>query len=127
MEVKHERSARRNREGPSEGSVERNRDPTNRNRIRGSNGWTSGLTVAKSISIMGRDCKSGGCARKDTGLTPGDLHRVRRQSRRTEGTARSPDHGAEVSRGCSRPPRRLKARTVPNEGLKERASSSDVS
>ena len=37
------------------------------------------------------------------------------------------DRGAEVSRGRSRPPRRLKARTVPDKGLKERASSSDIS
>ena len=31
---------------------------------------------AKSISIKGQGCKSGGCARKAAGLTPGDLHRV---------------------------------------------------
>src|SRR3954468_20582100 len=49
------------------------------------------------------------------------------ESRRTEGAARPPDRDAEVSRRRSRPPRRLKARTVPDEGLKERASSSDVS
>ena len=45
----------------------------------------------------------------------------------TEGAARLPDRDAEVSRGRSRPLRRLKARTVPDEGLKERASSSGVS
>jgi RNA-directed DNA polymerase len=39
--------------------VERNRDPTNRNRIRGSIGRTSGQEVAKSISIKGQNCKSG--------------------------------------------------------------------
>ena len=46
---------------------------------------------------------------------------------RTGGAARLPDRGAEVSRGRSRPLRWSKARTVPDEGLKERASSSDVS
>jgi len=45
----------------------------------------------------------------------------------TEGAARHPDRGAEVSRGYSRTPRRPKARTVPDEGLKERASRSDTS
>jgi hypothetical protein len=45
----------------------------------------------------------------------------------TEGAARPPDRGAEVSRGRSRLPRWLKARTVPDEGLKERASSLDIS
>ena len=45
----------------------------------------------------------------------------------TEGVARLPDRGAEVSKGRSRPLRWLKARTVPDEGLKERASSSGVS
>jgi hypothetical protein len=45
----------------------------------------------------------------------------------TEGAARLPDRGAEVSKGRSRPLRRLKARTVPEKGLKERASSSGVS
>jgi len=56
--------------------VERNRDPTNSNRIRGRLGRTSGQEVAKSISIKGQGCKSGGCARKAAGLTPGDLHPV---------------------------------------------------
>ena len=41
-------------------------------------GRTSGQEVAKSISIKGQGCKSGGCARKAAGLTPGDLHRVLR-------------------------------------------------
>ena len=45
----------------------------------------------------------------------------------TEGAARLPDRGAEVSKGHSRPLRRLKARTAPDEGLKERASSSGLS
>ena len=45
----------------------------------------------------------------------------------TEAAARRPDRGAAVSRGRSRPLRRPKARTVPDEGLKERASSLDIS
>jgi len=52
------------------------RDPTNRNRIRGCRGWTSGHVTAKSISVKSRGSKSGGCALKASGLTSGDLHRV---------------------------------------------------
>jgi len=37
----------------------------------------------------------------------------------TESAARRPDRGAEASRGYSRTPRRPKARTVPDEGLKD--------
>ena len=96
--------------------VERNRDLTNSNRIRGSAGRTSGQEVAKSISIKGLDCKFGGCARKTVGLTPGDLRRVPGVTRWTEGTARRSDRGAEVSRGRSRPLRWPKARTVPARG-----------
>ena len=50
-----------------------------------------------------------------------------RETGRTEGAARRPDRGTEVSRGHSRPLRQPKARTVPDKGLKERASSLDVS
>ena len=60
----------------SEGSVEQNRDLTNRNRIRGIPGRTSGQLVAKSISIKGQDCRSGRCAGKAIGLTWGGLCRV---------------------------------------------------
>src|ERR1700732_4836164 len=45
----------------------------------------------------------------------------------TEDVVRRPDRGAEVSREHSRPVRWPKARTVPEEGLKERVSRSDVS
>jgi hypothetical protein len=61
------------REAASEGSVEQNRDLTNRNRIRGSLGWTSGSLTAKSISTKSHGCKSGRCAGKAVELTPGDL------------------------------------------------------
>ena len=36
-------------------------------------GRTSGLVIAKSISIKGLECRSGGCAPKAVELTPGDL------------------------------------------------------
>ena len=52
------------------------REPMDKNRIRGSRGRTSGLKVAKSISIKGPGCIFGGCAQKAVGLTPGGLHRV---------------------------------------------------
>ena len=66
----------RHREVPSEGSVAQNRDLTNRNRIRGILGRTSGQLIAKSISIKGQGCRSGRCAGKAIKLTWGDLRRV---------------------------------------------------
>ena len=60
----------------SEGSVEQNRDLTNRNRIEGNLGRTSGPLIAKSISIKGQGCRSGRAAGKATGLTWGGLRRV---------------------------------------------------
>jgi len=44
------------REVLSEGSVEQNRDSTNRNRIRGSAGGTSGQKATKSIPIKRLGC-----------------------------------------------------------------------
>ena len=60
----------------SEGSVEQSRDLTNRNRIRGNPVRTSGLLIAKSISINGQGCRSGRCAAKAIELTWGGLRRV---------------------------------------------------
>ena len=60
----------------SEGSVEQNRDLTNRNRIRGFLGRTSGRLTAKSRSINGQGCRSGRCAVKAIELTWGGLRRV---------------------------------------------------
>ncbi len=60
----------------SEGSVEQNRDLTNRNRIRGISGRTSGRLVAKSISIKGQGCRSGRDAGKAIELTQGGLRHV---------------------------------------------------
>jgi hypothetical protein len=45
----------------------------NKNRIRGIRCRTSGHRIAKSISIKGIGCKSGGCALKAVELTSGDL------------------------------------------------------
>ena len=63
-------------------------------------GRTSGQRVAKSISIKGQVCRSGGGAVKAIGLTWEDSRRCSRFG--TEGAARRPDRGAEVSRGHSK-------------------------
>jgi hypothetical protein len=60
----------------SEGSVEQTRDLTNRKRIRGISGRTSGQRVAKSISIKGQGCRSDRGAGKAIELTWGGLRRV---------------------------------------------------
>jgi hypothetical protein len=53
-----------------------NRDLTNRNRIRGISGRTSGPLIAKSISIKDQGCRSGRGAGKAIELTQGGLRRV---------------------------------------------------
>jgi hypothetical protein len=60
----------------SEGSAEQNRDLTNRNRIRGIPGRTSGPLIAKSSFIKGRGCRSGRDAGKAIELTWGGLRHV---------------------------------------------------
>ena len=55
----------------SEGSVEQNRDLTNRKRIRGISGRTSGRLITKSISIKDQGCRSGRGAGKAIELTWG--------------------------------------------------------
>ena len=60
----------------SEGSVEQSRDLTNRNRIRGIHGRTSGPLIAKSRSIKGHGCRSDRCAVKAIELTWGGLRHV---------------------------------------------------
>ena len=47
-----------------------------KNRIGGIRRQTSGHLTAKSISIKGAGCKSGGCAWKAVELTSGDLPHV---------------------------------------------------
>jgi hypothetical protein len=56
--------------------VEQNRDLTNRNRIRGIVGRTSGRLIAKSISIKDQGCRSGRDAGKAIELTQGGLRHV---------------------------------------------------
>ena len=60
----------------SEGSVEQNRDLTNRKRIRGIPGRTSGRLITKSISIKDQGCRSDRGAGKAIELTWGGLRRV---------------------------------------------------
>ena len=64
---------------------------------------TSGQRTAKSIIHQGAKRRFGGCARKVTELTPGDLLRV---ASATEAAERQSDRGAEVSIGHSRSCRR---------------------
>ena len=56
--------------------MEQNRDLTNRNRIRGIPGRTSGQRTAKSIFIKGQGSRFGRGAGKAIELTQGDLRRV---------------------------------------------------
>jgi len=56
--------------------VEQDRDLTNRNRIRGISGRTSGPLIAKSISINDQGCRSGRGAGKAIELTQGGLRHV---------------------------------------------------
>ncbi len=56
----------------------------NKNQIRGIRCRTSGLRVAKSISIKGTGCKSGGCALKAVELTSGGLLHVPESGLRVE-------------------------------------------
>jgi hypothetical protein len=60
----------------SEGSAEQNRGLTNRNRIRGISGRTSGQRTAKSIFIKGQGCRFGRGAGKAIELTQGGLRHV---------------------------------------------------
>ena len=64
--------------------MEQTCEPMYKNRIRGIRCRTSGQLIAKSISIKGNGCKSGGCARKAVELTSGDLPFVRDSGLRVE-------------------------------------------
>ena len=57
--------------------MEQNRDPMDKNRIRGLPGRTSGQVTAKSTGINDRGGKFGGCAGKAVDLTSGGLRCVR--------------------------------------------------
>jgi hypothetical protein len=56
----------------------------NKNQIRGIRCRTSGLLIAKSTSIKGTGCKSGGCALKAVELTSGGLLHVPESGLRME-------------------------------------------
>ena len=51
-------------------------EPIYKNRIRGIRCRTSGHATAKSTSIKGTGCKSGGCVQKAVEITSGDLSSV---------------------------------------------------
>ncbi len=80
-------------------SVKQTYEPMYKNRMRGIRCRTSEQTSAKSISIKGTGCKSGGCVRKAVKFTTGDLPCC--SGIGTEGGAIQPDRAAEVSRGRS--------------------------
>jgi hypothetical protein len=56
----------------------------NKNQIRGIRCRTSGRLIAKSMSIQGAGCRSGGCALKAVKLTSGDLLHVPESGLRVE-------------------------------------------
>ena len=84
-----------------------------KNRIRGIPCRTSGLEIAKSNSIKGTGCKSGGCASKAVELTLGDLPSVLDSGLRPErsGLTGRQKSAAGVVRTVVR-----KAQTVPARG-----------
>ncbi len=85
----------------------------NKNRIRGIRRRTSGRSTAKSLSIKGVGCRSGGCALKAVELTSGDLPFVRDSGLEVEQSAsierQKSAEGIVVTRV-------MKARTVPGRG-----------
>ena len=93
--------------------MEQRREPMNKNRMRGIRCRTSGQMTAKSISIKGTGCKSGGCALKAVELTSGDLSFVSESRLRIE---RSVLTGRQESAEGVVGTQVLKARTVPERG-----------
>ena len=75
--------------------MNQNRDLTDRNRIRGRLGRTSGRLIAKSISIKGQACISGRCAGKAIELTWGGLRRVPKGLRESQGALTAAQKSAE--------------------------------
>ena len=80
-----------------------------KNRIRGIRCWASGQMTAKTISIKGTGCKSGGCVRKAVELTSGDLPFVPVSGLRVE---RSILTGRQKSAAGVVVRQRMKAQTV---------------
>lgn len=64
--------------------MEQRRAPMDKNQIGGIRCWTSGQRIAKSLSIKGTGCKSGGGALKAVELTSGGLSRVLESRLRAE-------------------------------------------
>ena len=93
--------------------MEQRREPMNKNRIRGIRCRTSWLLTAKSISIKGTGCKSGGCAPKAVELTSGDLPFVPESGLRV---GRPILTGRQKSAEGVVGAKALKARTVPARG-----------
>ena len=93
--------------------MEQTHEPMYKNRIRGIGCRTSGHMIAKSISIKGTGCKSGGCVRKAVELTSGDLPFVRESGLRVE---RSILTGRQKSAAGVVVTRVMKAQTVPVRG-----------
>jgi len=119
MEAKCSEAQGRRREARSERSVEQMYEPMNKNRIRGNRCRTSWQTTTKSISIKGAGCRFGGCVRKATELTSGDLLFVSESRLRVEqSTLTGQQKSAEGIVGAQAP----KARTAPQWGLKRAGS-----
>ena len=93
--------------------MEQRREPMDKNRIEGIRCRTSGHMTAKSISIKGTGCKSGGCALKAVELTSGGLPFVSDSRLRVE---RSVLTGRQESAEGVLGTQVLKARTVPARG-----------
>ena len=93
--------------------MEQTYEPMYKNRIRGIRCRTSWQMTAKSISIKGAGCKSGGCVRKAVELTSGDLPFVPESGLRME---RSILTGRQKSAEGVVVAKAAKARTVPARG-----------
>jgi len=84
-----------------------------KNRMRGIRCRTSGQMIAKSTSIKGAGCKSGGCVRKAVELTSGDLPFVSESGLRVEQSILT---GRQKSAAGVVVARVTKAQTVPERG-----------
>jgi len=105
------------REDEAEGSAERNREPTNRNRIEGATKQGERALNREALTTKERWRKSGGCAVKADDLTWGDLAsrlKGRREVLRSEESAE-----AIVRRVKTRPKGRTRERMSRPEISKE--------
>lgn len=93
--------------------MEQTHEPMYKNRIRGIRCRTSEPLIAKSISIKGTGCKSGGCVRKAVEITSGDLPFVVESQLRIEQSVLT---GRQKSAKGILVTEVMKARTVPARG-----------